>query len=289
MAMKIKDLLIKLTLSSLLLTACMAIRTETKRPDTLAGATQMVPVSTTPFPSTVPGQTPMPSMSPAPVPAVSIIPSSTTTATQINPRWTRYVGINDVNELAFAPDGTLWAMTRAGLVHWDLSTETYTRYHIQVLDIAVAPDGSLWLATDHGLCHFADGPVDGATCRNHTTADGLIHNSVRAVAVAPDGTVWAGTQAGVSRFDGVSWKSYPTPVPTEDLAIALNGEVWHATAAGVGRYLPSQDAWTTYTEEHGLPSSHAQVIAVGPEGDVWAYLLWHGVYRFDGEKWEAVG
>jgi hypothetical protein len=266
----------------------MAIRTETNRPEMLAGPTQTVPFSTTPFPSTVPGQTPSPSTSPTPVPAVSVIPSTTTTATPINQRWTRYVGINDVYELAFAPDGALWAMTHTDLVHWDLSTVTYTRYPIQARDIAVAPDGSLWLATDHGLCHFADDPVDGATCRNYTTVDGLIHNSVRAVEVASDGTVWTGTQVGLSRFDGVSWESYPAPVPTEDLAVARNGEVWHATAAGVGRYTPSQDVWTTYTEEHGLPSSHTLSVAVRPGGEVWTYVLSHGVYRLDGEKWKAV-
>lgn len=181
-------------------------------------------------------------------------------------------------------------MTYGGLVHWDLSTETYTRHLIQARDIAVAPDGTLWLATDHGLCHFT-GPVDTAddtTCRNYTDADGLMHNAVRAVAVTDDNVVWAGTETGVSRFDGRSWKSYPSPVPTEDLAVARSGEVWHATAAGVGRYMPSQDVWTTYAEEHGLPSAHAQVIAIGPAGEVWTYVLWHGVHRFDGERWQAV-
>jgi ligand-binding sensor domain-containing protein len=177
----------------------------------------------------------------------------------------------------------LWASTNSSLVHWELSTDTYTRYLIQATDMAVAPDGTLWLATDHGVCHF-----DGTTCRTYTDADGLIHNAVWTVTVASDGVVWVGTERGVSRFDGRSWKSYPSNVPTRDLAVAASGEVWAATVEGVGRYMPSQDAWTTYTDEHGLPGLQAQVIAVGPEGNVWTYILWQGVYRFDGENWHTV-
>jgi len=155
------------------------------------------------------------------------------------------------------------------------------RYLHPILDPGA--DGTLWLTTGHGVCHF-----EGTSCGIYTDADGLIHNAVRAVAVAPDGVVWVGTERGVSRFDGRSWKSYPSPVPTQDLAVAASGEVWAATTGGVGRYMPSQDTWTTYTEEHGLPSSQAQVIAIGPEGDVWTYILWQGVYRFDGENWHTV-
>jgi ligand-binding sensor domain-containing protein len=185
--------------------------------------------------------------------------------------------------VAFAPDGTLWAITNGVLVHWELSTDTYTRHLIQATDMAVAPDGTLWLATSHGVCHF-----DGASCQTYRDADGLVHNAVQAVAVAPDGVVWLGTEIGVSRFDGRSWKDYPSPVPTWDLAVAASGEVWAATAGGVCRYTPSQDAWITYTEEHGLPGSQAQVVAIGTEGDVWTYILWQGVYRFDGQNWRAV-
>jgi ligand-binding sensor domain-containing protein len=286
---KTKHLIVNLVLLGLLFQSCTAISPETNRPETSAGPTRTTPPFTTPFPSPVPGATPSPGSSPTPLPAVFTIPSTTTAAIPINPEWTRYVGINDVHGLAFAPDGSLWATTSAGLVGWDVRAETYTRYPIQARDIAASPDGSLWLAADHGLCHFTHDPAGGATCRNYTALDGLIHNSVRAVEVAPDGAVWAGTEVGLSRFDGTTWGNYPTSVPTEELAIARDGEVWHATAAGVGRYIPSQDAWMTYTEEHGLPNSRAMVIAVGSEGEVWTYVLWHGVYRLIGERWEAVG
>jgi ligand-binding sensor domain-containing protein len=52
--------------------------------------------------------------------------------------------------------------------------------------------------------------------------------------------------------------------------------------------VPARDAWTTYTEEHGLPGLQIQTVAAGPEGSVWAFVLWEGLHRFDGSQWGAV-
>jgi ligand-binding sensor domain-containing protein len=219
----------------------------------------------------------------------STMPFTNTVATSTNPGWTRYESINNIYDLAFAPDGTLWAATSGGLVHWNLNTRTYTRYELHGSAMAIAPHGSLWLALPHGVCRF-----DGISCEMFTQAEGLKDSEVHTIAVAREGTVWVGTGQGVSRFDGNSWRSYPSPVATYDLAVTASGEVWAATAGGVGRYLPAEDRWITYTEDHGLPSSNAQVIATGPSlhggtsGEVWVYLVWEGVRRFDGAGWQRV-
>jgi hypothetical protein len=215
--------------------------------------------------------------------------STTTAATALAPGWTRYSSLNLIFGLAFAPDGTLWAATGGGLVHWDPRAGTYTRTLVEATKVALAPDGTVWLATWQAVCRF-----DGVTCRPQADPDGLIESGIRALAVDGDGVLWVGTGRGVSRFDGTSWQSYPSQVPTNDLAVAANGEVWAATAGGVGRYLPAQDAWATYTGEHGLPdpNANAEVLAAGPGGEVWVYVLWEGIYRFDasagGATWRKV-
>lgn len=219
-----------------------------------------------------------------PEPSLSPITSTTTVALPVAPGWTRYASINELRDLAFAPSGTLWAATNGGLVEWDPGKETYARYAITAWSLAVAPDGTLWLVTETGLCQF-----DGTTCEAYSAADGLLGTNVLAIEVGPDGILWVGTDEGVSRFDGRAWKSYPAPVPCVDLSVAPSGEVWAATGGGVGRYLPSEDIWITYTEEHGLPTFHSEAIAAGPDGDVLVYVLWEGVYRFDGASWQAVG
>jgi ligand-binding sensor domain-containing protein len=241
------------------------------------------PPAPTATPFTGGGKSPAPGRSvDTPEPSFTPITSTTTVATPLALGWTRYASINDVRDLAFAPSGTLWAATNGGLVEWDPGTETYTRYAIAARSLAVGPDGTLWLATETGLCQF-----DGATCEWFSAADGLLSTNVLAIDVGPDGVLWVGTDEGVSRFDGRAWKSYPAPVPCVDLAVAANGEVWAATGGGVGRYLPAEDTWITYTEEHGLPTFHSEAIAVGLDGDVLVYVLWEGVYRFDGTGWHA--
>jgi ligand-binding sensor domain-containing protein len=138
----------------------------------------------------------------------------------------------------------------------------------------------LWLALEQGLCQFT-----GNACQIYTKVDGLLSDRIYSIVIDQGGIVWVGTEQGVSRFDSSSWKSYPSPVATHDLAVAAGGEIWAATAGGVSRYLPAEDGWITYTEGDGLPSTNAQTIVAGPDGEVWVYLVWQGLYRFDGEQW----
>ncbi|MGD9145620.1 MAG: hypothetical protein PVI80_08665, partial [Anaerolineae bacterium] len=148
--MKNKDLLWLLVLTSLFLAAC--------NPATPTPA---------PVPSGPVGSHPRPSPSAAPfgprtstpeAPPAAVMPA-TAVAVTTSPGWTSYSSINQVYDLAFAPDGTLWVLTGGGLVRWDLRTDTYTRYQIEAFHLAVPPDGTLWLATEAGLCRF-----DGHTC-----------------------------------------------------------------------------------------------------------------------------
>lgn len=216
------------------------------------------------------------------------IHGTNTIAESTAPGWTNYASISDIRDLAFAPDGTLWAATTGGLVNWELDAVTgsgpsYTRYPIAASTIATAADGSLWLGMERGLCHFT-----GGACEIYTNADGLLGDYVYAIVVDQAGTVWVGSERGVSRFDGSSWQGYPSSVSTHDLAVTAEGGVWAATAGGVGHYLPAEDSWVTYTEEEGLPSSNAQVIAAGPDGEVWVYLVWQGLFRFDDAQWHRI-
>lgn len=213
--------------------------------------------------------------------------SHNSVAKSVAPGWTRYGNINYIFDLAFAPDGSLWASTAGGLVHWQLEAGTYVRHRMYtgdvVVPLVVAPDGKLWIGTEHGL-----GCYDGMVWQTYAAAEGAVQGAILALAVTRDGVVWAGTEAGVTRYDGHSWKRYPSAVATYDLAVAANGEVWAATPAGASRYLPSEDAWMTYAEEQGLPGPSAQAIAVGPEGSVWTYVGWHGLYRSEGSEWQAM-
>ena len=74
-----------------------------------------------------------------------VVTATNSTATSLTPGWTRYDSINQAFDLTFAPDGTLWAATSGGLVHWVPDLDTYTRYAVWPSQLALAPDGTLWL------------------------------------------------------------------------------------------------------------------------------------------------
>jgi ligand-binding sensor domain-containing protein len=256
----------------------------------LAACTPSTPTPA-PVPSPALASLPRPSPSalpPGPTAGIPALPASlpmpaTTVATSTSPGWTSYDSINQVFDLAFAPDGALWALTRGGLVRWDLQTDTYVRYQIDALHMAVAPDGTLWLATEAGFCRF-----DGITCEAYADPTWAVQGGIADLAVASDGVLWKSSEGGVRRFDGQSWQVYPFYMPPRHLSLTSEGEVWAATPDGVAHYLPSKDDWVAYGTEQGLPGRGAEVVAAGPNGEVWASFAWEGLYRLTGDGWQQV-
>jgi serine/threonine protein kinase/ligand-binding sensor domain-containing protein len=146
--------------------------------------------------------------------------------------------IEDIWSILASSDGTLWLGGEEGLVQYDgstWSTPVASGGAPQFVDdLAEAPDGTLWIAADGRLGHLADGrwsysawPSEGWLERTavgpdgsvwagyeglgrydpaggnwqlFTPDDGLAHFLVRAIHVTPEGVVWVGTEGGVSRF-----------------------------------------------------------------------------------------
>jgi hypothetical protein len=185
--------------------------------------------------------------------------------------------------VAFGPDGSLWASTSGGLVRWDPGAGTYRRYMLRAYQLAVSPDGAVWLGGEYGLCLF-----DRTVCERPPALGVFITGTGLVLDVAADGDLWVGGEQGVSRFDGASWTGYPLSAGVSDLDAGYPGEVWAATSQGVARYQASDDSWVFYAEEQGLPAHQIWTVGVSPEGEAWAHVAWEGLYRFDGEEWQAV-
>ena len=251
-------------------------------------------------PAGKPTPTSWPPYIPAPRPTAAPDAAATPTvspAAQVAPFYrpgvAYYPSYNGVRDLAFAPDGALWAATDSGVIRWDLATGTPRRYSVAdglgadyVLAVAVAPDGAVWAGTGGGVSRF-----DGRTWQNYTADDGLPHNVIYALAVGPDGVVWAGTEAGAGRFTASRWTAL---TPADGLAdhliwaigVAADGGVWFSTGAGgVSHYQPQREMWTTYTAREGLPQPNARVLTVGPDAAPWVHVGYDHIYRFDGNAW----
>lgn len=247
-------------------------------------------------PTDVPQGAPTPTLT-ATSPAGATEPPAPATVTpapgELKPSvtWVHYPSLNQAVALAFENGRALWVGTLAGVVRWDLATDTPTHFvfdgceaYLPACDpaqqythaLAVVPDGDgglpdVWAATSGGVRRFS-----GGVWTTYTEADGLPSSVVYAIAVAPSraaeaGTstplpwcsacdaavapieVWAGTDSGLAHFDGVTWQAVTEP----------------GTGAGV-------PIWS---------------VAVTPSGVVWASTHLDGVARYDPENgdWRTYG
>ncbi len=261
---------------------------------TRGGATPLagIPVAGTPTPVAPPGAQPSPSPThPQPPPSPSSPRPQTSPAERVS--WTYYPSLNYVNDLAFAPDGAVWAAIYGGVVRWDLDNDTPTHMRIPggslahvAHQVAIHTHGTVWVATSGGVARF-----DGTDWHVYTSNDGLPADVSYAVAVAPDGTVWAGTEAGLAYFDGNTWT---IPAAGDAVASSLvwsvavspEGVVWASTQGdGVVRYDPRADHWMAYRDEFPFPNARA--MAVAPDGTPWVHIGYDHVYYLDGETWRV--
>jgi len=220
---------------------------------------------------------------------------------------------NRIRSLTVAGDESLWAATADGVVRWDLDTLTpmvYTTDHGLpsggAAFVEAGLDGSVWAGGEGWIARF-----DSAL----TTFSVPVDHPLYQVAVGPDGTVWAAFETGrLGRFDGSEWQMLDAPAFAEsqdpwasELAVAPDGTLWvglsdesmgDPESSNVSRGVASFDgsAWTVYTAADGFPPRVGNLIAVAPDGTVWAgaagsvgsggsSVSGGGAASFDGTVW----
>ncbi|MBN1290933.1 MAG: T9SS type A sorting domain-containing protein [Candidatus Latescibacteria bacterium] len=202
---------------------------------------------------------------------------------------------NRVNCLAQGTGGVLWIGTKGGAskfdgLNWLSFTEEDGLINNNVTGITVDGNGRIWLAHDtvyNGVSVFNGNQWEWYTTWN----SGLVSNQVDALASDKDGNVWLGTDKGVSRFDGVTWKTYSTKdglavKNVSGLYIDNRNNLWVAYEqsknAGITKF--DGNVWKTYTTQDGLLHNSVTSIAqVKNEGMV--FDTSEGLSLFDGVNW----
>ncbi len=242
-------------------------------------------------------------------------------AAAYGPAWARYgpgEGLGDlwVYDLAWDPQGRLWAATWKGVSVWDGTRwATYTPADglVDKWVYALARDrqGVWWFGTEAGVSRF-----DGTHWQGFTHTEGLggevatqgpgrayppfagLHheqpgkkvvdynpNYVVASAVDAAGHLWFGTWGGgVSRFDGSRWTTYTTREGlagnvVHAVAVGPDGQIWFGTNGGVSRF--NGKTFTTLTVKDGLLANAVYTVAVGGQGHKWFGTV-GGVSRYTG-------
>jgi hypothetical protein len=228
-----------------------------------------------------------------------------------------------VNDMALAPDGSLWAAGPGGVAYRHDERWTVVDAAEASL-IAVGRDGSVWVGRgEYGgeECRISRLQLDGGAWVGRAVADcppessGLSSLAVDASGAlwavwtgpAPDCAGWIGcTQAELGRLDERSWETIrelggfeltnPTTVWTTPA-----GEVWvvddptesrdpaHRTDSVRAARFDGTD-WTVVE----LPEGFMSDIVVAPDGTLWAWTWWvpastgggdRGPARYDGTAW----
>jgi hypothetical protein len=241
-----------------------------------------------------------------PAPSRAPIPSAAPTG---EPAIAADMSADQFREIAFAADGSAWAATRLGVVHWDLVDGSATVYDQRdglperdVDHVSLAPDGTVWASGDAWVARF-----DG-TWTAYTGFDEIV-----ALALGADGTVWASDRRELQRYDG-AWTAIALPEAVSDILglwVAPDGSVWmNGSTWPDGGSDPRRSAivvfdgrsWTVHSKEStGLPRE-PHLAGLTPDGSAWVHLWAEGceytatagvacdtpsvgVARFDGARW----
>jgi ligand-binding sensor domain-containing protein len=153
-----------------------------------------------------------------------------------------------------APDGTIWAGTKAGLFqlsgdHWREFTTKDGLSHNEVLSLAAGEDGDIWVGYQFGGEIDRIQPHEGGFRISRERRDPISAQGMTYFLGFDAGKrLWAGTNRGVDVRDGGSWQHYDQhdglvwdDCDLNGFAAMPDGEVWIGTSGGLAHFLPGEE------------------------------------------------
>ena len=183
--------------------------------------------------------------------------------------------VNEVWDLALAPDGAIWAATGNGVVRWDSGVSVPVIYGeedglptARTSGIVVAGDGTVWASGDGWIAYYDQAwhPLE--------TYEGKYFRGIGADTV---GGVWVVDDDHLLHIDRSTtervglperFRSWGTPVV--DVAVDDAGRVWMVSDdSDFGVAVYDGSSWQEFTTTDGVPSHVLSNIEIAPDGTVW--------------------
>ncbi len=136
------------------------------------------------------------------------------------------------------------------------------------LNVTVDKGDTIWIGSEEGISKYNQFTNSWT---NYTTANGLIHNYVRAIAIDSLNNKWFATRGGVSEFDGSTWTNFNMSNgiannEVRDIAID-SSNIWIATENGVSFFDGAN--WTTYRQTDSLADNYVKAVCVDVFNNKW--------------------
>ena len=237
---------------------------------------------------------------------VEASPTSEPTVISTGPVWDvmeNWSPANQIRVMLIDHSGDLWTGGPAGVVHWDLNTNTPTVYAIHgdpentnVTGLSQTPDGSIWVGTyGYGLARF-----DGVSWQTITINDGLPGDFITSQIVTPQGELWLvilqerqsidGAQFG--RLNNLSWIrenggafDHILALPDESIISTYNYDY----ASGTGVFISAIKLYDgqQWNDLGASPTGWIDAITIAPNGMIW-FTTDDTVYHGTNQSWANI-
>jgi signal transduction histidine kinase/ligand-binding sensor domain-containing protein len=242
-------------------------------------------------------------------------------------RVTRYLSSGNVQCVAEAKNGDVWACTTQGVARIrDGQVSTFLPDQ-NIRAACEAADGTVWVAgngpnlnswdgakfTSHRIQKLpADVEIRALQCskdkvwagttvgllevskngeRLLTSRDGLADSRILCLAESKDGSLWIGTRNGFSRLRNGEIESYrPQEGLSQSTVYSIFEDLEGSLWVGTKNGLNQflSGRALPYTANEGLPSNETGPIAQDAHGDIWIGTLGAGLARFDGKRFSTM-